>query len=50
MAESRHGRFVWYEMLTVDRDATIDFYKRIVRCMDPQGAAFALHSKAGGAG
>jgi len=30
MAESPHGRFVWYEMLTVDKDASIDFYKEIV--------------------
>ena len=30
MAESPHGRFVWYEMLTVDKDASIDFYKQIV--------------------
>ena len=30
MAESPHGRFVWYEMLTIDKDASIDFYKQIV--------------------
>jgi predicted enzyme related to lactoylglutathione lyase len=30
MAESPHGRFVWYEMLTVDKRPTIDFYKEVV--------------------
>ena len=30
MAESPHGRFVWYEMLTVDKGPTIDFYKKVV--------------------
>jgi predicted enzyme related to lactoylglutathione lyase len=30
MAESAHGRFVWYEMLTVDKGPTIDFYKEVV--------------------
>ena len=30
MAESPHGRFVWYEMLTVDKGPTIDFYKEVV--------------------
>ena len=30
MAESPHGRFVWYEMLTVDKGPTIAFYKEVV--------------------
>ena len=30
MAESPHGRFVWYEMLTVDKGPTINFYKEVV--------------------
>ncbi len=30
MAESPHGRFVWYEMMTVDKGPTIDFYKKVV--------------------
>lgn len=30
MADSPHGRFVWYEMMTVDKDRTLDFYKKVV--------------------
>ena len=31
MAESPRGRFVWYEMLTVDKGPTIDFYEEPCR-------------------
>ncbi len=53
MSDGLRGRFVWYELLTSDPDAAIDFYTRLIgwssalaQCSDPQGAMFAIHSVA----
>lgn len=52
MSDDLRRRFVWYELMTSDPGAAIEFYTRlvggdrIVQCADPQGAVFALHSLA----